>query len=235
RHAQPGGHRLRCLYRRGGNPGRRDAAPDPGPCGRGSSGRHLLLRCVRRSLLRRTGCGSGRRRQHRPAGCAVSGRHLPPCDGDPPAVGLPGGSHSGGAGGEDRQPHAAAVHRGGGPGGIGTPHRPDPAEHRCGRSLPPAGLCAVPGGGSAAREPAGPVSGGAGGRSGLYRRRGGLPDADSRHLCGRGSPRQGGPPADHRLRGRRCGGPGGLPLLCLTPGHLLKNPYRPLGVPGGLC
>ena len=61
------------------------------------------------------------------------------------------------------------------------------------------------------------------------------PDADSRHLCGRGSPRQGGPPADHRLRGRRCGGPGGLPLLCLTPGHLLKNPYRPLGVPGGLC
>lgn len=55
--------------------------PDPGPCGRGSSGRHLLLRCVRRSLLRRTGCGSGRRRQHRPAGCAVSGRHLPPCDG----------------------------------------------------------------------------------------------------------------------------------------------------------
>lgn len=26
----------------------------PGPCGRGSSGRHLLLRCVRRSLLRRT-------------------------------------------------------------------------------------------------------------------------------------------------------------------------------------
>lgn len=30
------------------------------------------------------------------------------------------------------------VHRGGGPGGIGTPHRPDPAEHRCGRSLPPA-------------------------------------------------------------------------------------------------
>ncbi len=65
--------------------------------------------------LRRTGCGSGRRRQHRPAGCAVSGRHLPPCDGDPPAVGLPGGSHSGGAGG-DRQPHAAAVHRGGGPG-----------------------------------------------------------------------------------------------------------------------
>ena len=64
---------------------------------------------------------------------------------------------------------------------------------------------------------------------------GGLPDADSRHLCGRGSPRQGGPPADHRLRGRRCGGPVGLPLLCLTPGHLLKNPYRPLGVPGGLC
>ena len=54
-------------------------------------------------------------------------------------------------------------------------------------------------------------------------------------ICGRGSPRQGGPPADHRLRGRRCGGPGGLPLLCLTPGHLLKNPYRPLGVPGGLC
>lgn len=97
------------------------------------------------------------------------------------------------------------------------------------------GLCAVPGGGSAAGEPAGPVSGGAGGRSGLYRRRGGLPDADSRHLCGRGSPRQGGPPADHRLRGRRCGGPVGLPLLCLTPGHLLKNPYRPLGVPGGLC
>lgn len=97
------------------------------------------------------------------------------------------------------------------------------------------GLCAVPGGGSAAGEPAGPVSGGAGGRSGLYRRRGGLPDADSRHLCGRGSPRQGGPPADHRLRGRRCGGPGGLPLLCLTPGHLLKNPYRPPGVPGGLC
>ena len=44
-----------------------------------------------------------------------------------------------------------------------------------------------------------------------------------------------GVPVDDRLRGRRYGGPGGLPLLCLTPGHLLKNPYRPLGVPGGLC
>ena len=81
----------------------------------------------------------------------------------------------------------AAVHRGGGPGGIGTLTGLTLRNTAVGEVSPPAGLCAVPGGGSAAREPAGPVSGGAGGRSGLYRRRGGLPDADSRHLCGRGS------------------------------------------------
>lgn len=187
-HAQPGGHRLRCLYRRSDNPGRRDAAPDPGPCG-----------------------------EDRLAGisfCAVcDGAFYAGQD-----VAVAGGGNTALQDAlylADICRHVTVIHRRSD--FRADPILVERAEKTANLTLLRStvvealegserltgltlrntavgevshlpGLCAVPGGGSAAREPAGPVSGGAGGRSGLYRRRGGLPDADSRHLCGRGSP-----------------------------------------------